>query len=97
MPRIELDCTAMLRHDGQVVRVRVMNISQGGICVDAPSQLGIHADVVVTLTGLHAAAGVVKWRDGDLYGIGFNRVFPVGELMKFLLEQQQDERCRAAG
>jgi hypothetical protein len=97
MPRIELDCTAMLRHDGQVVRVRVVNISQGGICVDAPSELGIHSDVVVTLTGLHAAAGVVKWRDGDLYGIGFNRVFPVGELMGFLLEQQQDERRRAAG
>jgi hypothetical protein len=97
MPRIEVDCTCLLRHDADVLRVRVVNVSQGGICVDAPSQLAINSDVVVTLTGLHAAAGVVKWRDGELYGIGFNRVFPLDELMSFLLERQQEERCRAVG
>jgi hypothetical protein len=95
MPRIELDCTALLRHDGNIFRVQAVNISQGGICVDAPSRLPIDSDVVVTLTGLHAAAGVVKWKDGDLYGIGFNRAFRLDELMGFLREQQ-DERCRAA-
>ena len=96
MPRIEIDCTASIRHDGDVLRARVVNISQGGICVNLPSRLPIDSDVVVTLTGLHAAAGVVKWKDEDLYGIGFNRVFPVDELMAFLRElQQQDERRRA--
>jgi hypothetical protein len=97
MPRIEVGCTGTLRYEGTVFRVRVMNISQGGICVDAPCELGISTDVVIRLAGLHAAAGVVKWRDGDHYGIGFNRVFPVHELMAFLREQQQDERCQAAG
>jgi hypothetical protein len=95
MPRIELSCSALVRHDGEVLRVAVVNISQSGICINSRDRLGIDADVVVTLSGLHAAAGVVKWRDGDYYGIGFNRVYPVSELMAFLQEQQRDEQRRA--
>jgi hypothetical protein len=97
MPRIELGCTALLRHDGEVFRVRVVNVSQGGTCVQVPAELNIDSDVVVSLPGLHAAAGVLKWREGDCYGIGFNRVFPADELTRFLQEQQQDERRRAVG
>lgn len=94
MPRIELNCTATLRHEGQVFRARVVNISQGGICVNAGLDMEVDGDVVVTLAGLHAAAGVVKWRDGDYYGVGFNRVYPVDELMTFLKEQQREEQQR---
>jgi len=96
MPRIELGCTATLRHEGNVFRARVVNISQGGICVNVPLDLVVNGDVVVTIPGLHAAAGVVKWRDGDYYGIGFNRVYPVDELMTFLREQQREEQQRRA-
>ena len=92
MPRIELSCTASLRSDGTVFRARVANISQGGICVDSPVDLQPGNDVVVTLTGLHAAAGVVKWKDRAFHGIGFNRVFPVEELMGFLKEQQRNQQ-----
>jgi hypothetical protein len=95
MPRIDLDCTATLRHDGQVFRARVINISQGGICVHAGLDMDVDGDIVVTLAGLHSAAGVVKWREGDYYGIGFNRVYPVHELMSFLREQQAGEQQRA--
>jgi len=102
MPRIELSCTASLRHDGKVFRARVVNISQGGICVDSPMDLDSGDDVVVTLSGLHAVAGVVKWKEDAFHGIGFNRVFPVDELMGFLKEQQreqqqQQEQRRAVG
>jgi hypothetical protein len=92
MPRIELDCTATLRHDGNVFRARMVNISQGGICVNSGLDLEVNGDVVVSLAGLHAAAGVVKWKDGDYYGIGFNRVYPVDELMGFLKEQQREQQ-----
>lgn len=95
MPRIELDCSALIRHDGNVLRVDVVNISQGGICIRSRDWLEISSNVVVTLNGLHAAAGIVKWMDGDYYGIGFNRVYPVGELMTFLQEQQREEQRRA--
>lgn len=96
MPRIELTCTAVLRCDGDVSRVRVVNISQGGACVTSPSSLDIDANVVVSFPGLHAAAGVVKWKEGELYGIGFNRVYPVQELMVFLKDRQQEEQNRRA-
>lgn len=96
MPRIELTCIATLRHEGTVFRAPVMNISQGGICVKSPVDLTLDRDVVVTLAGLHAAAGVVKWQDGEYFGIGFNRVYPVAELMAFLQEQQRKEQQRTA-
>jgi len=95
MPRIELDCSALIRHDGNVSRVDVVNISQGGICIRARDWFEINSNVVVTLNGLHAAAGVVKWMEDDYYGIGFNRVYPVSELMTFLQEQQREEHRRA--
>lgn len=97
MPRVELSCSARLHHEGQASVGRVANISQGGVCVTTRALLPIDADVVVTLPGLGPAAGVVKWSEGDEYGIGFNRVIPIAELMDFLRQQQRDERCRAVG
>src|SRR6476469_7402897 len=49
MPRIELNCTATLRYEGIVFRARVVNISQGGICVNAGLDMEVDGDVVVTL------------------------------------------------
>jgi len=95
MPRIDLSCSALVRCDGDVFRMRVVNISQGGICVNSNAEVEVNASVVVSLTGLHAAAGVVKWRDGEYYGMRFNRVYPVHELMAFLKDQQREEQARA--
>ena len=41
MPRIDLNCSATVRRDGDVFRVRVVNISQGGICVSANAEIGV--------------------------------------------------------
>lgn len=97
MPRIELECMAMVREGADIHRARAGNISQGGIGVRMSADLRVGTQVVVSLAGLPPAAGVVKWRDGEDYGIGFNRVFPVGELMCFLQEKKSAERKRAAG
>jgi len=96
LPRIEVECTAWVRQDGDVIRTRVVNISQGGICVGARSPLTIGADVVVTLPGLTPAAGVVKWSDGGAYGIGFNRALILSELVEWLQEQQKEQKRRVA-
>ena len=96
LPRIEIECTAWVRQDGDVIRTRVLNISQGGICVEARSPLTISGDVVVTLPGLTPAAGVVKWSDGAAFGIGFNRALVLSELVEWLQEQQKEQRRRAA-
>jgi hypothetical protein len=96
LPRIEVECTAWVRQDGDVIRTRVINISQGGICVQARSPLTTGADVVVTLPGLTPAAGVVKWADGGAYGIAFNRALILSELVAWLQEQQKQQRQRVA-
>jgi hypothetical protein len=96
MPRIELSCTAWLREDADVYRTRAVNISQGGLCVQADAELRVGAHVIVSLAGLPPAPGAVKWKDQDSYGIGFNHVLKVCELMAFLQERQRDERRQAA-
>jgi hypothetical protein len=97
LPRIEVDCPASIRQDGDVRRSRVINISQGGMCVRANGELTMGAHVVASLPGLTPTPGVVKWTDADTYGIGFNRVLPVCRLMSFIQDQQRDEPLRAAG
>jgi hypothetical protein len=96
LPRIEVECTAWVRQDGDVIRTRVVNISQGGICVTARSPLSAGADVVVTLPGLTPIAGVVKWSDSGAYGIAFNRALFLSDLVEWLQEQQKAQRRRAA-
>jgi hypothetical protein len=97
LPRIEVECTAWVRQDADVIRTRALNVSQGGIRVESPAGLSVGCDVVVTLPGLTPAAGVVKWRDGEAYGIAFNRALVLSELVHWLKEQQQDQRHVAAG
>jgi hypothetical protein len=94
LPRIEVDCTAWVRQDGDVIRTRVLNISQGGVCVQARTALTVGADVVVTLPGLTPVAGVVKWNDDGAYGLGFNRALVLSDLVEWLQEQQQEEQRR---
>jgi len=94
MPRIELGCTAWVREDADIHRTRSVNISQGGMCVEGDSELRVDADVIVSLAGLGPLAGLVKWREGERYGIGFNRVLALNELMDFLRQQQRlANRC----
>ena len=97
MPRIELSCTAWVREDADIYRTRTLNISQGGMGVQGDPKLRVHTKVIVSLAGLGPIDAVVKWKDGDRYGIGFNRVLAVNELMGFLRQQQHfANRCAVA-
>ena len=97
MPRIELSCTAWVREDADIYRSRTLNISQGGMCVEGDPRLRANAKVIVSLAGLGPINGVVKWKEDDRYGIGFNHVLAVSELMTFLRQQQRlANRCDVA-
>jgi hypothetical protein len=93
MPRIEVDCTTWVREGADVRRTRALNISQGGICVECPFELTIHANVIVTPAGLSPAPGVVRWKEGETYGISFNRLLPLPELVGWLRAQQERQRA----
>jgi hypothetical protein len=88
MPRIETQCHATLREGSTVVRVRVRDISQGGLKVECGTILPKGADVIVTLPGLEPQPGIACWVEGGFIGIAFNRLIPLGELVAWLNEQR---------
>jgi hypothetical protein len=96
MPRIELECTALVREGADIRRTRSVNISQGGLCVQSPADLTVGAEVIVTLTGLAPVPGMVKWKDDGSYGIRFNRVLPLSGLVGWLQAQQRRQGRSAA-
>ncbi len=94
MPRVEVSCVAWVREGAVVHRTSAVNISQGGIKIEAAQPLTIGADVTVSLTGLEPSAGIVRWSENGCYGITFNRVLPLSGLVAWLRDQR--ERPRAA-
>lgn len=95
MPRIEVQCTAWVRDGSSTHRMKASNISQGGIRVEGQAELAIGTEVVVALNGLPPLPGAVRWQDGWAYGITFNRVIALSDLVAWL--QEQREKPRAAG
>lgn len=94
MPRVEVRCIASVRQGSQVYGMRAHDISQGGIKVECNRDLEIGSHVVVTLPGLPSQQGIVRWRDGRCYGITFNRLLALTDLVQWL--QNQRELLRAA-
>lgn len=94
MPRVEVRCIASVRHGSQVYGMRAHDISQGGLKVESTRDLAIGTDVLVTLPGLRSQQGVIRWKDGRCYGITFQHLLALTELVEWL--QQQRELLRAA-
>lgn len=95
MPRIEVRCIASVRQDGSVFGMRARDVSQGGIKVESDRELKLGADVVVSLPGLAPVQGVVRWKEAGAYGINFNRLLALSDLVAWL--QDQRELLRQAG
>ena len=95
MPRIEVDCYATVREGASTYRMRACDVSQGGIKVATSVVLSNGADVVVTLPGLPALPGVVRWMEEGFGGITYNRLLPLPELVSWL--QGMRGNIRAVG
>ena len=89
MPRIEIRCIASVRQDGNVYGMRARDISQGGIKVESDRDLELMAHVVVTLPGLSPMQGVVRWKEAGAYGITFNRLLALSDLVSWLHGQRE--------
>ena len=70
-------------------------LKQGGMKIETDREFDLGADVVVTLPGMEPHAGLLRWRDGKFYGVTFNRLLALGEVVQWL--QTQREQLRAAG
>ena len=92
MPRIETHCHATLRDGSNMLRVRVRDISQGGVKIECATLVPKGADVVVTLPGLEPHPGLACWVEDGFIGVTFNRLIPLGELVSWLNEQRDMQR-----
>ena len=89
MPRVEIRCIASVRQESQVYGLLARDISQGGVKVETKRKLETGSEVVVTLPGLAPQAGIVRWSDSDCYGITFNRLIALSDLVGWLHDQRQ--------
>jgi hypothetical protein len=94
MPRIEIDCFATIRDGGSVHRVRVHDVSQGGIKIETELVLDNGTDLVVGLPDLEPQPASVRWCEQGCMGITFNRLLPLAELVTWLRAMR--EQLRAA-
>lgn len=88
MPRVEVSCIGFVREGAILHRAMLHNISQGGVSVEAANPLTVGADVAVSLPGLPPQSAVVRWNDGQRYGITFNTVLPLAGLVEWLHSRQ---------
>jgi len=95
MPRVEVSCFVSVRVGADVYGVQAHDISQGGIKIETDRELDLGSDVVVTLPGMEPHAGLLRWRESKFYGITFNRLLALSEVVNWL--QSQREQLRAAG
>lgn len=92
MPRVETQCHATLRDGHNVLRVRVCDVSQGGVKIESDTIMPRGADVVVTLPGMDPQPGLACWVEAGHIGVTFNRLIPLGDLVAWLHEQREIQR-----
>ena len=84
MPRMAISCVGFVRQGAIVHRAILNNISQGGVSVETANPLNVGSEATVTLPGLAPQPAVVRWNDGQRYGITFNNVLPLAGLVGWL-------------
>lgn len=92
MPRVEVCCTVWVREGATVSRAVAVNVSQGGLRIECPASLTVGAEVIVTMPGLAPEPGTVRWNDDGAYGITFNRVLALSQLVVWLEGQREPQR-----
>lgn len=84
MPRIEIDCLAMVRDGAAVHRLRVCDISQGGVKLAGEPSIDSASDLSVTLPGMATLPAALRWSGQGHVGLTFNRLLALSELIAWL-------------
>lgn len=93
MPRIEIDCYAMIRDGAQVHRMKVVDVSQGGLKLESNVVLDRGNDLVITLPGMASQPGVTRWCEEGYIGVTFNRLLSLAELVDGLRAMRDELRA----
>lgn len=84
MPRIEIDCRAVVRDGATIHRLRVCDVSQGGLKLEGDVEFDEAADLAVTLPGMATQAAALRWQENGHIGLTFNRLLTLPELVEWL-------------
>ena len=87
-PRLDIDGVATVEIDEEEIALTVVDISQGGIKVEADERLEEGLKVVVNIDGLPLRASIVRWVRGGLAGISFNNIMPLSQIAYWAAQQQ---------
>ena len=93
MPRIQVDGFITLREGASTYRVRLCDVSQGGLKIRCETSLAPSSDVVVTLPRIAPKPAVVRWSEGPHMGITFNRMLALPTLVDWLRDQHDSTRA----
>ena len=84
MPRVEVQAFGLVRQGAITHRVGIANISQGGIGIHSDANLRVGDEATVTLAGLPPQPASVRWGRSGAYGITFNSVLGLPDLVEWL-------------
>ena len=93
MPRIEIDCYATVRDGASLHRLRVCDVSQGGVKLAGELSADCAMDLAVTLPGLPPQAASLRWRSEGHVGLTFNRLLALPELVAWLRSIREQSRA----
>jgi hypothetical protein len=93
MPRLEVDCFASVRVGARTYRGRACDISQGGVKLKLEAVIP-DGEAVLTMPGFSPIPCVVRWSDGEMAGLCFNQLIPLGELIPWLKEREAERLAR---
>jgi hypothetical protein len=93
MPRIEIDCYATVRDGASLHRLRVCDVSQGGVKLAGELSADCAMDLAVTLPGLPPQAASLRWRTEGHVGLTFNRLLALPELVAWLRSIREQSRA----
>lgn len=96
LPRIDVASMVTVREGASIYRMRLCDISQGGMKVQCEASFAEGSDVVVTLPGIEPLPGVIRWAAGNSMGITFNRMLALTMLVDWLKDQRESARASAS-
>jgi hypothetical protein len=78
-PRVGVALPALLQANGKRHFVQILDISSGGAKLSCPASLSAGTEVLLDC-GTLARGAVVRWQNGELVGLCFNRELEAREL-----------------
>lgn len=84
LPRFAMQRPVQLKLDSALIDATLYDVSQRGAKLQCEGKLRVHNNVLLRAEGQRAVAATVKWRAGDMLGVEFHRLLPIGELEQWL-------------